>query len=95
MSRRSFAGKADDGLMPRGLCLGAVDGPKQDRQFAQVLRGKWRCSCGHVEIAPEPAELRRLALEHHAVCPVRQLDLMRARCQAPQTLVLAPPEGGR
>jgi hypothetical protein len=55
---------SDNGLSP---LRGHLSDPAlTDADLVRELRHRWRCSCGHVEIATDPASLRRQALAHHA-----------------------------
>jgi len=39
---------------------------RTDAQLAKALRHRWCCTCGHVEIAASPGQLREQARQHHA-----------------------------
>lgn len=64
--RHAHFGHADNGLCASGTFAAVVSGPAQDNQLSRELRHKWRCSCGHTEVACDQFDLRAQALAHHA-----------------------------
>lgn len=55
--------EAADSLPHRAV---PIDPNRSDAELARDRRHRWRCSCGHVEIAVDEDQLRVQANRHHA-----------------------------